>query len=232
MALTTDCNDPDYFLDSFVNYNDLISQFGITTSTLMRYAILDNTAANKSTICNPSSASDIAGVGNCTNLSTCLTTIVNYQGFCAPNQTLCLARTSCPTILGSITNSATTVSGSSSEANGTVIRLYKNSIFTASTTVTGGVWSFTGLTPLVSPDVISVTAEAAGAYESLSDCNTQTVTACGTPVAAPVVGSTSGKNFCGTGIVGYDIKVHYPDMSIFAASPATSAYLPVPSGGS
>lgn len=233
IALTADCSDPDYFLDFFVNFSDLATQFGVTTSTLMRYAIVDNTAANKSTICNPNSASDVAGVGNCPNLATCFATIINYQGYCAPNQTLCLSRSDCPVILGSISPSATSVSGTSTEGNGTVIKLYKNTAFTASTTVSAGTWTISGLSPsLAASDVIDITATGSGEYESISDCNTQTVVACsGTVISAPVVNNATGKNFCGSGTVGYNVRVNYPDGSLFTANPVISSYLPVPLGG-
>ncbi|HSH65697.1 MAG TPA: hypothetical protein VLB84_07835, partial [Bacteroidia bacterium] len=73
IAGSVNCGDADYFLDFFVKFSDLTTQFGVTTSTAMRYAIVDNTGAQKSTICNPGSASDIGGVGNCPNLGTCYT---------------------------------------------------------------------------------------------------------------------------------------------------------------
>jgi hypothetical protein len=67
-ALTNNCGDPDYFYDFFVKVSDLTSfpyysssMITINASTPVRMAVVDNMAANKSTICNFSSASDIAG---------------------------------------------------------------------------------------------------------------------------------------------------------------------------
>ena len=144
IALTTNCNDPDYFMDFYVPFSALQAQFGITPSTPMRYVIVDNTAANKSTICNPNSASDVGGVGNCPNLATCFTNIINYQGFCAPNQAVCTVRSDCPSITGAVASGATSLTGTSSEANGSTVKLYKNAVFTASTTLSGGTWTLSG----------------------------------------------------------------------------------------
>ena len=52
IALTNNCGDPDYFYDFYVNFNDLASQFGITKSTPLRMAIIDNMAALKSNLFN------------------------------------------------------------------------------------------------------------------------------------------------------------------------------------
>jgi hypothetical protein len=62
IALTTSCGNPDYFYDFFLKFSDLTTQFGITTSTPLRMAIIDNMAADKSTLCNSSSASDLASI--------------------------------------------------------------------------------------------------------------------------------------------------------------------------
>lgn len=234
IALTTNCNDPDYFLDFFVPFSALQAQFGVTPSTPMRYVIVDNTAANKSTICNPNSASDVGGVGNCPNLATCFTNIINYQGMCAPNQSVCTVRSDCPVITGAVASGASSLSGTSAEANGTVIKLYKNTVFTASTTLSAGNWTISGLNPvLTGADIIYVSATAPGEYESLDNCNAQTITACpGTVAPSPTITNATGKNFCGTGTPGLDINVYRPDNSLFIANPITSAYLPVPVGGS
>lgn len=55
------CGSLNYFLDFYVPFGDLTAQFGITPSTAFRSVIVDNMAANKSTVCNPSSASNIGG---------------------------------------------------------------------------------------------------------------------------------------------------------------------------
>jgi len=68
IALSTICNPTNYFLDFFVNIDDFTiasaansftaNRFpGVTASTPMRMVIVDNMAADKSTLCNISSAS-------------------------------------------------------------------------------------------------------------------------------------------------------------------------------
>jgi hypothetical protein len=69
-STTNNCGDPDYFYDFFVKMSDLTTTLlqhttvapvnTINASTPVRMAVVDNMAANKSTICNFSSASDIA----------------------------------------------------------------------------------------------------------------------------------------------------------------------------
>jgi hypothetical protein len=236
IAGSTNCGDLDYFLDFYVVFADLVAQFpGINANTPMRYVIVDNTAAQASTICQPSSASDVGGVGQCATLSACFTEIINAQAFCSPNTSLCTYRSDCPTITTPIANGATSLSGTSTEASGTTIKVYKNGVQIGTTTVgVGGAWSLTGISPaLINGNVITATATATGEFESLSDCNSYTIITCtGTPVAAPVVQNETGKNLCGTGLVGYDINVMYPNNTEFAPNPVSSAYLPVPADGS
>jgi gliding motility-associated-like protein len=176
IAFSTNCGNPDYFLDFFVVFQDLANYFGITPSTPMRFAILDNTAANKSSICNPNSVSDVAGVGNCPNLAACFEEIINYQGLCAPEDASCLVRSVCPIINQPINSAATLVSGTSVESNGTIIRVFKNGALIGTTTVSAGIWSLTGINPaLAGNDVITATAEAPGEFESIDYCSSAIV---------------------------------------------------------
>lgn len=181
IALTTNCGDPDYFYDFFVSFPDLTSQFGITPATPMRMAIVDNMAAMKSTVCNPNSASDIAGVndGNCGSLAECLTYVIDNYPPCpasAINGGTCTDRSRCPSITGPVDNGATSVSGTSTEADGTLIEVFKNGISIGTTTVTGGNWTLAGISPaLVSNDTINATATAPGETPSEDICNTTIV---------------------------------------------------------
>ena len=147
IAGSTNCSDPDYFFDFYVVFADLASTFGVSTSTLMRYVIVDNMAAQASTVCQPNSASDVGGVGNCPNLASCFQTIINYQGFCSPNTLQCTERSTCPQINAPINSGATTVSGTSVETNGTTIRVFKNGTQIGTTTVNAGTWSLAGISP-------------------------------------------------------------------------------------
>lgn len=110
----------------------------------MRYAIVDNMAADKSTICNPASASDIGGVNDsaCGNLESCFTEIVNLQPPCPPNSISPCIYSIYPVISGTlIAAGATSISGTSTEANGTIIRIEVNGTLAGTGTVTGGTWT-------------------------------------------------------------------------------------------
>lgn len=149
IAGSTNCGDLDYFYDFYVVFADLVAQFpGLTTSTPMRYAIVDNTAANKSTICNPSSASDVGGVGNCPNLAACFTTIIDSQEPCAPNSSTCTARSECPTINTSVSAGSTVLTGTSTETlTATIINVYVNGSLEGSTSVVAGTWTLSSISP-------------------------------------------------------------------------------------
>ncbi|TRX36157.1 gliding motility-associated C-terminal domain-containing protein [Flavobacterium sp. ZT3R18] len=190
IALTTSCGNPDYFYDFFVNFNDLIAQFGISTSTAIRMVMVDNMGANKSTLCNPASASDIAGINDAlcgSILENCFEDIIDNYTPCAPG-TVCPDRSTCPGI-NSINSGATSISGTSIEANTTVITVYKNGVSIGTTTVTAGVWTLSGISPaLSSGNVITATATATSKGVSIANCNAMTVTSCATVTSAPASG--------------------------------------------
>ena len=240
IANSTVCGQTNYFLDFYVTAADL-TMMGINpNSTILRYALVDNTAANKSTLCNPSSASDIGAVNDalCTDLYSCLTDIVEQQTGCAlVSLGTCQAVSICPTINTSLlTTGSTTVTGSSEEPAGSTIKVYSNGVLVGTTTVlAGGSWSATVSPALSAGATITASAQNTAANEIVSptSCNAYTIPNCpSTPAAAPVISNATGKNLCGTGIEGYDIEVYYQNGSVFAANPASSAYLPVPVGGS
>jgi len=89
-----------------------------------------------------------------------------------------------PVVTAPILAGATTVSGTSTEADGTTILLYVNSTERGSTTVTGGAWTVNGLPTLFSGQHITATAQAPG--EEVSDLS-----------APVVVEATSGRRFGG-----------------------------------
>ncbi len=206
------CGQLNYFLDFFVDFADLNTQFGITSATPVMLAIVDNMAADKSTICNPNSASDIGGVDDsCGSLSACLTQIINNQNPCSPNDLLlglCGDKSDCPGINGPISVNDISVSGTSSEADGTSIELFINGVSAGTTTTSGGTWTITGLT-LNSSDSITANALAPGESISDSDCNLNIVDAVCTPPVFTALECSAGKAFEGTGIPGAFITIYY-----------------------
>ncbi|SHM77375.1 Ig-like domain-containing protein, partial [Flavobacterium xinjiangense] len=212
IALTTNCGDPDYFYDFYVNFSDLASQFSITNTTPVRMAIVDNMAANKSTICNFNSASDLAGIDDAScgnNLENCFGDIIDNYTPCAPG-VICPDRSLCPGI-SSVNIGATSVSGTSTEANGTVITVYKDGVSIGTTAVSAGVWTLSGIAPaLASGQVISATATAPGKGVSIANCNPITVApSCTSQTSTTVtISKISGGK-------GFDIVNSFPIGTIF-----------------
>jgi hypothetical protein len=112
-----------------------------------------------------------------------------------------LALTACPFIQGGIQSGATTVSGTSTEANGTLITVFKNGLSIGTTTVNSGSWSLTGISPaLAGNDIITATALAVGKAVSNSECNPRTVGAlCAPPLNISLTAEcTPKKGFFGS----------------------------------
>ena len=101
-------------------------------------------------------------------------------------------RTATPVVTSPVISGATTVSGTSSEANGTKIYIYVNSALRDSTTVSSGAWSKSSLagTTLASNDTIYATALASS--KSLSDVSGKVVVG-STCSAAPTITCNSAK---------------------------------------
>ena len=205
------CNPVNYFLDFFIDFDDIESYFGIDEDTAIRMAIVDNMSSTASTVCQPSSASDIGGVGDdCGSLAACYEEIVDNQGPCTLaqiNAGECNEYTECPPITGNLFSGATSVSGSSSEADGTVIEVFVNSVSAGTTTVTGNSWTVDPITALAPGDEVHVTADAVGKTVSNYDCNTAIVDAiCSAP---PTSAYHCGKSIIGNAVGGAIIKVYF-----------------------
>ena len=115
---------------------------------------------------------------------------VNYGGQGAVGQiiisysTVITTITSTPIVTAGICAGATSVSGTSSEANGTTINLYKGGISLGTTIVSSGIWNVTSLTALVAGDIITATAIAPSCKAVSSSSTSVTVTAANTAVTA------------------------------------------------
>ncbi len=75
------------------------------------------------------------------------------------------AITSTPTVSSPLCEGTTSISGTSSEATGTVITVFVNNVSAGTTTVNGGMWTKT-VTALVAGTGVTATATASGANES------------------------------------------------------------------
>jgi hypothetical protein len=130
-------------------------------------------------------------------------------------------RSSCPSITSSVTTSATSISGTSSEASGTTIKVYKNGSLLGTTTTSGSSWTLSPVSGLVSGDIITASATASGESESVTNCTTITVSASCSANPTGVTG-TVNKNIQGSGVIGATIKVYSAGVQI-SANPTASA---------
>jgi hypothetical protein len=106
------------------------------------------------------------------------------------------AITAAPAVNSPIIAGATSVSGTSTEVNGTIIQVYvNNSAAGTTTTVTGGVWTRTGLAGLIAGDLVKARATASGKLASAFS-NEVTVS-----VLTAIYVSTSGNDTTGDGTV-------------------------------
>ncbi|MCA6484508.1 MAG: lamin tail domain-containing protein, partial [Chitinophagaceae bacterium] len=92
-----------------------------------------------------------------------------------------------PVISGSYCLDATTVSGTSTEANGTAIKVYSGATLIGTTLVTGGIWSLTGVT-LAGGAVLNATAQVGSNCESVASAG---VTVNAIPTTSAIVGATT-----------------------------------------
>jgi hypothetical protein len=213
IAASTVCAPLNYFLDTYVDWSDITPQFGVDENSVMRYAIVDNMAADKSTICNPSSASDIGGVDDnaCGNLEACFTEIVLLQPGCAPAASSTCVFSDCPTINGApLTVGATTVSLTTTETSGT-LKVYVNGVLKGSQSINGGAgtYSVTLSSALAVGDVVTATVTATGEVESGTNCNNvQTAGATCTNAPTNIIQCNANKAFTGEAPAGSIVRLY------------------------
>lgn len=162
IALTTVGGDSDYFYDFFIPYSAL----GLTTQPVRIAAATISSAGSGIT----GTKSDYNGVNdklygnNSTAIanalistfpSTSLTSLTEGGTFGNPT-------TLAPVVNSGITASSTSISGTSTEVNGTVITIYKNGTSIGTATVTSNSWTLSGISGLVAGDVITAKAQTSG----------------------------------------------------------------------
>ena len=108
------------------------------------------------------------------------------------------AYTSAPVVSSPIGTGATSVSGTSSEADGTTIDVYVDGSSVGTTTVTSGAWTKSGLTALTVGQLVKAKATASGKLESVFS-NTVTITnALSISTASPLPTATAGTPYADT----------------------------------
>ncbi len=205
LALTENCLDPDYFYDFYVPFSVL----PITPSTPIRLAIV--TTMNPQPAIGNNALSDIAGIDDaaCGSLAACFQEIIDNYPPSGAGLSAGSDRSDCPFINSPIANNATTISGTSTEAIGTVITVFLNNVSAGTTTVlAGGIWSFTFATPLSSGQTVTATAQATGETVSLATCDPTVVNVQCTAAITSATACNAGKAFQGLGVAGAEIKVY------------------------
>ncbi|MCL9769722.1 T9SS type A sorting domain-containing protein [Flavobacterium sp. HXWNR69] len=164
VALTTVNGTPDYFIDFFVPLSAL--------GNVSQARIVAVTGNNSSSVLSSGGISDIQGVNDSNygwNLPAIFTDLIssfpstNLANLTSDfNGSTWLMQASVPSVNDGVTVTSTSISGTSKEATGTTIKVYKNGVLLGTTTVTNNTWSLTGVTGLVAGDLITATATALG----------------------------------------------------------------------
>ena len=213
VALTTTCSDPDYFYDFYIPFSTITGFFpSITSSTPLR--MVAATSASPAPAIGNDAISDVGGIDDQAyglNYDAIFDVIINNfyptpvtgidGGFPAD-------RSACPSITSTITPSSTSISGTSSEGNGTTINVFKNSGLFGTTTVSSGNWTITGVSGLVDGDIITASATAPGESESVVDCSAVPVGSVCTSKISSVIACNPNRALSGTGVPGAIIRVY------------------------
>lgn len=186
----------DYFYDFFVP----LSGLGVSESDLIRFTAATITSAGSGI---SGTVSDFNGIddkkyGN--NRTLLMNLIINafpaasLTQLGSSNFVFASPKTPAPAVNGGILTSSTSIAGTSTEADGTVISVYKNGTQLGSTiTVSSNAWTLTGVSGLVAGDVI--TAKALATNKTLSDVsNSVAVTAPSSPCFLAVPSITARDN--------------------------------------
>lgn len=158
----------DYFYDFFVPLA------AIDASNLVRFTAVTVTSAGSGVL---GTISDFNGVDDAKyNNNSLLLQQLLISSFPAVlfsdldenfNPTSWLVKSATPTVNNGITPTTTSISGTSTEANGAVITVYKNGVSIGTATFNNNTWTLTGITSLAVGDLITATALATG--KSVSD---------------------------------------------------------------
>jgi hypothetical protein len=136
--------------------------------------------------------------GDCESARTAVTIVVNQTP-------------AAPTVTGPLCAGATTISGTSGEADGTTITIYDGLSQVGTTKVTGGVWSTTILTGVTAGDLITATAASATCSSVASASVTVSANTATPTVIAVCAGATTvtGTNETGATV---EVFVNYADI--------------------
>jgi hypothetical protein len=239
IAVTTNGGDLDVFYDFYIPLSVIQTNFGSQTyfnstgTTAVPFSLTTSLRMVANTLIAPHSItqyqniSDIGGINDAAypNPDYAFTDLITgttpTSGAAVPTTsgTAIPARSAAPVVNSPIQTGATAVSGTSTEAAGTVITVYVNGTALSTTAVvqSGGTWTLTGLSPLANGALVKATATAAG--KSASDFSNVVQVmgnaVCSTPMpAAPTCVDPSGRGIQGNATNGYLIYLRYLDGTL------------------
>ncbi|WP_288955736.1 T9SS type A sorting domain-containing protein [uncultured Polaribacter sp.] len=204
LALTTVCDDPDYFYDFYIPFSSIA---GIDPTTKLR--MVSVTSINPKGIIGNNGTSDVAGVNDSqNNTDTSYEIAIDTQ---TPTNGDPIVRADCPQITGPINDgTGVTVNGTTTleSGNTTTIEVFVDGVSQGTTTTTGTSWSYTIAGAITPGQKITATATVRDSSNTLvkgtseGNCDTETVadSSC-TPPATPVItgiGGSGGKIIQGT----------------------------------
>lgn len=213
IAYTTNSSNPDYFYDYFVDINDL----PINSGTTLRYVGI--TTMNPNEAISSNAQSDVGGTSSGSNLDNVFIDLIEGQTPTVPGEEV-LDRSECPAITGPILTGATTVSGTSNEAVGTVIRVFVNDVYRGSTITSGSTWTVT-VSALSSGNTVTASAQAPDLGESSASCNATIVgQECGAKVSNATINNKGVCGIAGSAVPGALMKLYDSNMNLIMANPA------------
>ncbi|MGI4869739.1 MAG: T9SS type A sorting domain-containing protein [Janthinobacterium lividum] len=208
IAVTTNGGDTDVFYDFYIPLSIIQGAFGSQTffnstgATAVPFSLTTSLRMVANTIIAPHSVmqyqniSDVGGINDASYANPdnafieLVTGAAPTSGAAAPTTTgnTLPARSAAPVVNSPIQSGATSVSGTSTEAAGTVITVYVNgsALGTTTTVQSGGAWTLTGITALANGALVKATATATGKTESPFSNEVQVAgsTVCATAVVA------------------------------------------------
>lgn len=222
IAHSENCNNDDYFYDFFMPLATIQQYFpsfnSATPVRMVANTVINTLSALRGGISDMSGIDDDSG-----NPDRSWETLISYAiptpAGQAGQQGFPPVRTIAPAITGPIYGGATTVSGTSSEEDGTLINLYNDGVLIGSAVVMGGAWTVNGLTALEVGEVLTATAEAPG--KSVSALSNPLAVG-GNCTAAPEITclTTKGLNLAnssGNWPVGTVLRVYFSNNGSFGA---------------
>jgi hypothetical protein len=220
IANSTNCGDDDYFYDFFIPLATIKTYFPAFNSTtpirMVANTVINTLSALRGGISDMSGFDDDSTPSLDKSWETLISYAVPTPAGQAGQAGFPPIRTLPPIISGPILGGTTTVSGSSSEPDGTLIRLYNNGVEIGTASVMSGTWQITGLTSLDVGEVLTATAEANG--KSVSELS-NAITIGGTCSASPTIDclTTKGVNLTTATAwpAGTILRVYYSNNGTF-----------------